>query len=107
MPPPSGSPKVIDEVVKCLDRVAAYLEDIIVFDSDPAAHIDNISALLERFLENNITISPAKAKSGTIEADFLGHTFSPTCGSPDTDEAAAFTSIPHADECKAGPRTCW
>ena len=31
--------KVINEVIKGLQQVAAYLDDVIVFDSDPKAHV--------------------------------------------------------------------
>ena len=34
--------KVIDEVVKDLKQMAAYLDDVIVFDSDPIAHVQTI-----------------------------------------------------------------
>ena len=33
---PGWSVKVINEVIKDLDRVAAYLDDVIVFDPEPA-----------------------------------------------------------------------
>ena len=32
---PGGFVKVINEVIKGLDRVAAYLDDVIVFDAIP------------------------------------------------------------------------
>ena len=34
--------KVINEVIKGLAQVAAYLDDVMIFDSDPAAHIKRI-----------------------------------------------------------------
>ena len=40
--PPSWFVKVIGEVIKGLKRVAAYLDDIIVFDPDPTDHVANI-----------------------------------------------------------------
>ena len=39
---------VINEVIQGLDRVAADLDDVIVFDLDPATHVDNIRSLFER-----------------------------------------------------------
>ena len=33
--------KVINQVIKGLDRVAAYLDDVIVFDADPSLHVAN------------------------------------------------------------------
>ena len=51
MPQSSGaSPgrfvKVINEVIKGLEQVAAYLNDVIVFDSDPTAHVKTMRCLL-------------------------------------------------------------
>ena len=38
--------KVINEVIKGLEQVAAYLDDVIVFDSDPTAHVDTMRCAL-------------------------------------------------------------
>ena len=40
--------KVINETFKGLAQVVAYLDDVIVFDSDPTAHVKTIRALFER-----------------------------------------------------------
>ena len=40
--------KVINEVIKGLKQVEAYLDDVIVFDSDPVAHVRTIRSLFER-----------------------------------------------------------
>ena len=38
---------VINEVIKDLKQVAAHLDDVIVFDSDPIAHVQTIRSLFE------------------------------------------------------------
>ena len=38
--------KVINEVIEGLEQVAAYLDDVIVFDSDPTAHVDTMRCAL-------------------------------------------------------------
>ena len=38
--PPGWFVKVINEVIKGLGQVAAYLDDVIVFDSDLTAHVE-------------------------------------------------------------------
>ena len=40
--------KVMNEVIQDLKRVAAYLDDAIVFDSDPVANVQTIRSLFER-----------------------------------------------------------
>ena len=86
--------KVINEVIKDLERVAAYFDDVIVFDPDPASHVDNIRALFQRLRKHNLKLSPAKAKLGATNADFLGHAISSAGVSPYADTVAALTKIP-------------
>ena len=86
--------KVINEVIKDLERVAAFLDDVIVFDPDPAAHVANIRSLFERLREYNLKLSPSKAKLGAIDADFLGYTISSSGVSPNADKVAALTKMP-------------
>ena len=65
--------KVINEAIKDLDRVAAYLDDVIVYDPGPAAHVASIRSLFERLRKNNLKLSPSKANLGATEADPLGY----------------------------------
>ena len=65
--------KVINEVFKGLEQVAAYLDDAIVFDSDPIAHVQTIRSLFERLRKHNLKLSPSKARLGATDANFLGH----------------------------------
>ena len=46
--------KVINEVIKGLDRVAAYLDDGIVFDSDPSLHVTNMRDFFLRLRKHNL-----------------------------------------------------
>ena len=50
--------KVINEVIKGLDRVAAYLDDVIVFDADPSLHVDNMKKFFLRLRKHNLKLSP-------------------------------------------------
>ena len=92
--PPGWFGKVINEVIKALERIAAYLDDIIVFDPDLTDHVANIRALFGRLRKHNLKRSPAKAKIGATIADFLGHTISAGSYSPNTDKVAALTRMP-------------
>ena len=49
---------VINEVIKDLKQVAAYLDDVIVFYSDPIAHVQTICSLFERLRKHNLKLSP-------------------------------------------------
>ena len=74
--------QVINEVIKGLANVAAYLDDVIVFDSDPSAHILTNTGLFEQLRKYNLKLSPSKAKIGATDGDFLGHTISPRALGP-------------------------
>lgn len=52
--------EVINEVIKGLERVAAYLDDIIVYDPDPSPHTVSIQAMFKNLRKNNLKLSPAK-----------------------------------------------
>ena len=86
--------KVVNEVIKGLERVAGYLDHIIVYDPDPAAHTANIRALFERLRKHNLKLSPSKAKIGATKTDFLEHTIPPNGVSPNADKVAALTKMP-------------
>ena len=45
---------VTDEVVQGLEQMAAYPEDVTVFDSDPAAHTKTMCAFFERLPKYNL-----------------------------------------------------
>lgn len=66
---------MIDEVVKDLNRVTAYLDDAIVFDSNPIAHIQTIRPLFERLRKHNLNLTRSKARLGATDGVFLVHSF--------------------------------
>ena len=68
--------KVINEVMNGLDHVAAYLDDVIVFDVDPSLHVANIKEFFLGLRQHNLKLSPSKATIGATDADFLAHTIS-------------------------------
>ena len=86
--------EVINEVIKGLERVATYLDDIIVFDPDPTDHVANTRAIFGRLLKHHLNLSPLKAKIGATTADFWGHTISAGGYSPNSDKVAALTRMP-------------
>ena len=90
---PGGLVKIINMVIKGLERVAAYLDDVIVYDRGPTAHTNNTRVLFKRLQKYNVKLFPAYAKIGATKADFLGHTISPAGTSPKADKVAALTKM--------------
>ena len=91
---PGWCVKVINEVIKGLKQVAAYLDDVIVFDSDPIAHVQTIRSLFERLREHNLKLSPSKARLGATDANFLGHSISPVGLCPNAEKLSALINMP-------------
>ena len=60
-----------------LTGVAAYLDDVIVFDADPSLHVANMKEFFLPLRTHNLKLSASRATVGATDADFLGHTISP------------------------------
>ena len=81
--------------IKGFADVAAYLDEAIVFDPDPAAHVLKIKELFEQLLrKHSFKLSRSTAKTGATDADFLGHTISPAGIRPNTSKVAALMRMP-------------
>ena len=52
--------KVINEAIKDLKQVEAYLDDVIVFDLDPVAHARTIRSLFECLRKYSLKHSPRR-----------------------------------------------
>ena len=87
-------------MIKGLKQVAAYLEDDIVFDSDPVAHVRTIRSLFERLRRHNLKIFPSKARLGATDANFLGHSLSPAGLRSNAEKVSALTNMPMPTDVK-------
>ena len=74
--------------------MAAYLDDVIVFNYDPMAHVNTMLALFERLREHNLKLSPPKSRLGATDVDFLGHSTSPTGMRPNAEKISALIKMP-------------
>ena len=92
--PPEWFVKVINEAIKGLKQVNAYLDDVIVFDSYLVAHVRTIRSLFERLRRHNLELSPSKVRVGTTNANFLGHSISPAGLRPIAENVSALTNMP-------------
>ena len=77
-----------------MEQVAAYLDGVIVFDSDQSTHIKTIHAFFERLPKHNRKLSPPKARHIEAVADFLGHSLSSAGVRPNTEKVSALTLMP-------------
>ena len=92
--------KVTNEVIKDLQQVAAYLDDVIVFDCDPIAHVPTIRSLFERLRKDNLKLSPSRARLGATDAKFLGHSISPAGVRPNVEKVSVLINMPMPTDVK-------
>ena len=90
---PGWFAKVITEVIKGLEQLAAYLDDVIVFDCDPTAHVEMIHELFECLCKNNPKLSPLKASLGATDTHFLGHFISTADVRPNAETVSALIKL--------------
>ena len=80
--------------------MAAYVDDVIVFDSDPIAHVQTIRSLVERLRKRNLKRSPSKAPLGATDASFLSHAISPAGLRPNAEKMSALVNMPMLTDAK-------
>ena len=98
--PKGSSASVMNEEIKDLKQMAAYLDDVVVFDSDPIAYVQTIRSLFERLRKHNFKLSPSKARLGAIDASFLGHSIFPAGLRPNAEKMSAFIIMPTPTDVK-------
>ena len=74
--------RFMDEVVRDLDFVYNYIDDILVASASPEEHVTHLRLLFERFQKYQVRINPGKCVFGASSLTFLGHIISPEGISP-------------------------
>ena len=95
--------EVINEVIKDSKQAAAYLEDVIVFDSDPVAHVRTILSLFERLRKPNLKLSLLKGRLGATDANVLVHSVSPAGVFQYAEKMSALTNMHMPTDVKQVP----
>lgn len=67
----------INEVLRGLDFVFAYIDDICIASSSVDQHIDHLRQVFQRLQQNNLSINISKCHLGKDEVKFLGHLITP------------------------------
>ena len=98
---------MINEVSKDLKQVAAYLDDVIVFDSDPIVHAQTIHTLFERRRKHNLKLSPLEGAIGCHRCKLPGSLRFPGGSTPERRESDRIDQYADAHGCEAGPCTDW
>eukprot|EP00794_Sanderia_malayensis_P005072 gene5072-biopygen4130 len=65
--------RFIHQVLRGLDFVFAYIDDLLIASSSEDEHLQHIDILFARLTEYGIVLNPAKCVFGASSLDFLGH----------------------------------
>ena len=65
--------RFMDHVVRGLDFVYVYIDDVLVASSNPVEHTHHLRTLFQRFSTFGLSLNPAKCVFGVTALEFLGH----------------------------------
>ena len=74
--------RFMDELVRDLDFVYNYIDDILVASASPEEHVTHLCLLFERFQRYQVRINPGKCIFGASSLTFFRHIISPEGISP-------------------------
>ncbi|VDP90553.1 unnamed protein product [Echinostoma caproni] len=83
----------IESVIKGLDGVLAYQDDVLIFSLNKKEHDARLTQLLERFPSKNVAIKPSKCVFGVSELEFLGFLVDSRGHCPDPTRFKPLTNI--------------
>ena len=84
----------IDEVLRCLDFVHAYINDVLIASSSEAEHLAHLDILFNHLSDYGIVINPSKCIFGDVSLEFLGHQISAHGTSPLPQKVQAIQDFP-------------
>ncbi len=76
-----------------------YMDDIITTSQDAKSHFENLRIILDRMIENGLTLKPSKCHFGAKQVPFLGHILSEKGISTDPKKIEVIKSYP-APKCQ-------
>ncbi|KAK7576094.1 hypothetical protein V9T40_012380 [Parthenolecanium corni] len=86
--------RFIDSLLRGLDFVYAYIDDICIFSENKEQHKHHLRQLLAKLDEAGLTINVAKSEFGKDEVDFLGYNISQGGIAPKSKKVQAILDYP-------------
>ena len=83
----------IDEVLRGLEFVYVYIDDVLIASSSEAEHLAHLNILFNRLSEYGIVINPSKCIFGAASLEFLGHQISVHGISPLPQKSASHSGL--------------
>lgn len=81
--------RYLDSVLRCLDFVYCYIDDIIIMSESPEQHQKHLRLVLTRLGQHGLTINVNKCNIGTTEVQFLGYIINEKGCKPPEDRVSA------------------
>lgn len=85
--------RFVDEMLRGLDFVYPYIDDILVFSPDPVTHEKHLHEVFKRLKEFGMVLNPNKCVFGAPKVTFLGYTISSEGTKPLTDKVEAIKNF--------------
>ncbi|XP_065052942.1 uncharacterized protein LOC135682132 [Rhopilema esculentum] len=86
--------RFMDEVLRGLNFVYAYIDDLLIASSTESDHLQHLEILFSRLSEYGVIINPVKCVFGVPSLDFLGHRISADGISPLPAKVKAIQEFP-------------
>lgn len=93
--------RFMDEVLRGLDFVYVYIDDILVFSGSKAEHLRNLDALFARLNSYGVSVNIDKSNFMDSAVDFLGYRVSSTGIAPLASKIQSITSFPKPKDVKS------
>ncbi|XP_037776712.1 uncharacterized protein LOC119573573 [Penaeus monodon] len=91
---PATFQRLINGVIRDLEGVQAYLDDLVITSDTWEEHLERLRTLLARFAEAELTINLAKSEFGHAKVIFLGHVVGGGTVAPVTAKVEAILQFP-------------
>nr|XP_050037752.1 uncharacterized protein K02A2.6-like [Dermacentor andersoni] len=86
--------KIVDNILKGLDGVTCYIDDIMVTGKTEQEHLKNLEAVLRRLSDRGIRVKKEKCEFFKDKLQYLGHVISAHGIEPATDKLEAIAKAP-------------
>lgn len=86
--------RFINDVIKGLDFVFVYIDDILVASHDEEEHLNHLRVLFNRLSEYGLNVKASKCVLGAESLDFLGHTVRKEGITPTEEKIEAISKFP-------------
>jgi hypothetical protein len=86
--------RVVDDILKGLQGVIVYIDDILVFGKDQQEHDMRIKTVFQRLHDANLKLNWAKCQLRKTRVKYLGHWLTNQGLLPDTDKLRAIQDMP-------------